>query len=202
MRKIKDYYYKKAKQENYPARSVFKLEEAQKKHRLLRSGDKVLDIGSYPGSWSLYAAAIVGNTGLVVGVDLQEEKNPNRAKGAEIIRLHGDITDLETVAGIKGICSSFNVVLSDMAPSTTGNKWVDQQHSLRLARHTLEIVAELLMDGGNYYCKVFEGEDFADFVGEVRRMFKMVKIVKPQSSRKESREVFVLGMGYLKPIMD
>jgi len=199
MRKVQDYYFKKAKKENYPARSVYKLEEAQKKYRFLQTGNGVLDLGCQPGSWSIYAARIVGPAGLVVGVDLQEGKKISIAKAAEIIWFCDDITADYIVEKIQKIRKDFRTILSDIAPRTSGNKWVDQQQSLNLARRVLELAGELLESGGNIYVKVFEGEDFREFVDSVRKSFKTVKIVKPKSSRSESREVFVLGMGYLKP---
>lgn len=198
MRKIKDFYYKKAKLENYPARSVYKLEEPQKKYQLLRKGDVVLDLGCRPGSWSMYAARQVGPQGLVVGIDLQEGEKISITGAAKIIWLCGDITEPDIIAELQENSGSmFQVVLSDMAPQTSGNKWVDQQKSLQLARHSLVVAEQLLNDGGNYYCKVFQGEDVDDFFSEVRKRFKTIKIVKPKSSRTESPEVFVLGMGYV-----
>ena len=196
MRKVQDHYFKKAKKENYPARSVYKLEEAQNKFRFIKKGDTVLDLGCFPGSWSIYAARIVGPKGLVVGVDLQEAKKISIAKAAEIVWFCGDIMSDDITVEIQGTIKSFSILLSDMAPRTSGNKWVDQQQSLNLARRVLELAACLLEKGGNLYVKVFEGEDFKEFVDSVRRSFKTVKIVKPKSSRSESREVFVLGMGY------
>ena len=92
----------------------------------------------------------------------------------------------------------FKVVLSDIAPRTSGNKWVDQQQSIRLSARVVEIAEAVLESGGNIYFKVFEGEDFKELVDTVRKKFKIVRIVKPKSSRTESREVFVLGMGFLK----
>ena len=198
MRKVQDYYFKKAKKEKYPARSVYKLEEAQQKYRFLKKGDTVLDLGCQPGSWSIYAAKTVGPKGFVVGVDLQDGNRVNIAKAAEIIWLHDDITADDTVENIEKIRKSFRVILSDIAPRTSGNKWVDQQQSLNLARRVLELTGRLLESGGNFYVKVFEGEDFKEYVDSVRKSFKTVKIVKPKSSRTESREVFVLGMGFLK----
>ena len=198
MRKVQDHYFKKAKKENYPARSVYKLEEAQKKHRFIKNGDTVLDFGCYPGSWSIYAARVVGPQGLVVGVDLQEAKKVSIAKAAEIMWFCDDIMSDDIVGKMQGIREAFSVVLSDMAPRTSGNKWVDQQQSLDLARRVLELAANLLKKDGNFYVKVFEGEDFKEFVVSVRKSFKTVKIVKPKSSRSESREVFVLGRGYKK----
>jgi len=199
VRKVQDHYFKKAKQENYPARSVYKLEEAQKRYGLLRPGDSVLDLGCQPGSWSLYAAKVVGVQGLLVGVDLQAGRLASQTGGARIHWLQDDIMAPELAARLREFRPLYRVVLSDIAPRTTGNKWVDQQHSLRLARRTLEIAREFLVNGGNYFVKVFQGEDFTEFVKEVQDIFKVVKIVKPKSSRTESREVFVLGMGYIKP---
>jgi 23S rRNA (uridine2552-2'-O)-methyltransferase len=199
MRKVQDYYFKKAKKENYPARSVYKLEEAQKKYRFLQTGNGVLDLGCQPGSWSIYAARIVGPAGLVVGVDLQEGKKISIAKAAEIVWFCDDIMADYIIEKIQKTRKDFQTILSDIAPRTSGNKWVDQQQSLNLARRVLELAGELLESGGNIYIKVFEGEDFREFVDSVRKSFKTVKIVKPKSSRSESREVFVLGMGYLKP---
>jgi 23S rRNA (uridine2552-2'-O)-methyltransferase len=196
MRKVQDYYFAKAKKENYPARSVYKLEEAQKKYQLLKTGDTVLDLGCQPGSWSIYAAKTVGPGGLILGVDLQEGKRIALAKAAEIIWFAADIMAADIIGAIQKTRKNFRVILSDIAPRTTGNKWVDQQQSLNLARRVLELSGVLLESGGNLYVKVFEGEDFKEFVDLVRKSFKTVKIIKPKSSRSESREVFVLGMGY------
>lgn len=199
MKEVQDFYFKKAKKEGYPARSVYKLEEAQKKYRLLKSGDKILDLGCQPGSWSMYAAKTVGAQGLVVGVDCTRGKAVQSKGGARIISFCADILDEETVGKITERCRRFDVVISDIAPRTTGNKWSDQQLSLRLSRRVLELAQLLLRPGGNFFCKVFEGEDFKEFVSDAKRVFKIAKVFKPQSSRKESREVFVLGMGYLSP---
>jgi len=196
LKKVQDHYFKKAKKEGYPARSIYKLEEAQKKHHFLKNGDRVLDLGCQPGSWSLYIAKIIGPSGLVVGVDLQTGKGLSAGGGAPIRILVADIMAEETVEEVRRACQNYSAVVSDMAPRTTGNKWADQQHSLDLARRALELAARLLQLGGAFYCKVFEGEDFREYVDEVRRFFARVKIVKPMSSRKESREVFVLGLDF------
>jgi 23S rRNA (uridine2552-2'-O)-methyltransferase len=196
VRKVQDYYFKKAKKEKYPARSVYKLEEAQKKYQFLKSGNTVLDLGCQPGSWSIYAARTVGPKGLVVGVDLQEGKKISIAKAAEIVWFCEDIMADDIVEKIQKISKNFRTILSDIAPRTSGNKWVDQQLSLKLARRALDLAGKLLESGGNLYVKIFEGEDFKEFVDSVRKSFRTVKIVKPKSSRSESREVFVLAMGY------
>lgn len=200
MRKVRDYYAKKAKKDKYPARSIYKLEEAQKKHNFLRRGDSVLDIGCYPGSWSLYAAEVVGPKGIVVGVDLQQTDESPRENSAPIHWLCQDIRDPEFIPMVRKIRPAFKVLISDIAPKTTGNPWTDAQQSLNLVRETLAIADVLLLPNGHYITKVFQGEDFPEFVQDLRKRFDMVKVIKPKSSRVESREVFVLGMGFKKRI--
>ncbi len=194
MKKVRDYYFEKAKQEKYPARSVFKLEEAQQRFKLLTKGDTVLDLGCCPGSWSIYAAKQIGTTGRVIGVDLHKTMKYDFAGAAPMELLKADIFSEEIF--VKLAATKFNVVLSDMAPATTGHKFSDHQKSLELSRRALEIATAVLLEGGNFYCKVFQGEDSGDFINEVRHFFKKVKVVKPKSSRVESREVFVLAMHF------
>ncbi len=198
MRKINDYYSRKAKKEKYPARSIYKLEEAQLKYKFLRWGDSVLDLGCYPGSWSLYASEVIGPKGIVVGVDLQQADQAARAGGAPIHWLCQDIMEPELIPKVRKFRPAFKVIVSDLAPNTTGNKWADAQRSLDLVRQTLSLAELLLLNKGHYICKVFQGEDFPDFVAEVKKRFAMAKVLKPKSSRIESREVFVLGMDYKK----
>ncbi len=196
MRKINDYYARKAKKEKYPARSIYKLEEVQQKYRFLRRGNSVLDLGCYPGSWSLYASEVVGPKGIVVGVDLQQAEQTARAGAAPIHWLCQDIMEPGLIPVLKKFRPAFKVIISDLAPKTTGNRWVDAQNSLELVRTTLALAEQLLLNKGHYICKVFQGEDFPEFVRELKGRFGMVKVLKPRSSRIESREVFVLGMDY------
>lgn len=191
MKNVKDHYYLKAKKENYPARSVYKLEEADKRFSLFHKGDTVLDLGCHPGSWSIYAAKMVGPQGKVIGIDLQKSQKYSFANAAKMELVRGDIYDDELFE--KLLTEHFNVVLSDMAPKTTGHKFSDHLKSLELSRRALEIAKNVLLAGGSFYCKVFQGEDFPDYVAEVKAVFRKVKVVKPKSSRTESREVFVLG---------
>lgn len=196
MRKVQDYYYRKAKKDKYPARSVYKLEEIQRKHQLLRKGDSVLDLGCYPGSWSLYSSEVVGPKGVVVGVDLQEADKEPRSNGATIHWICQDITEPELIPRVRKIRPAFKVIISDLAPKTTGNRWADHQKSMQLVEHTLSLAETLLHEQGNYLCKVFQGEDLPSFVSGLKERFSKVKVIKPESSRKESREIFVLGMGF------
>jgi len=198
VRKINDYYSRKAKKEKYPARSIYKLEEVQQKHGIMRRGDSVLDLGCFPGSWSLYASEVVGEKGIVVGIDLQQAEQSPRAGGAPIHWLCQDIMEPELLAMVRKFRPAFRVLISDLAPKTTGNRWADAQKSLELVRHTLKLADELLLNKGNFVCKVFQGEDFPAFVDEMKERFAKVKVVKPQSSRVESREVFVVGIDFQK----
>ncbi|MFZ5758651.1 MAG: SAM-dependent methyltransferase [Thermodesulfobacteriota bacterium] len=199
MKKVQDYYFKKAKQENYPARSVYKLEEAQQKYAILKRGDKVLDLGCHPGSWSLYAARVIGSQGMVYGADLQKGGPLAVPGGARIEVLCADICDEQFLSALAPHVP-FHVVLSDLAPRTTGHKFSDHLKSVELSRRALYIAARVLRPGGTLYCKIFQGEDFPVFVDEVREFFAQVKIIKPKSSRVESREVFVLGRGFQRAV--
>ncbi len=199
MRDEQDYYFKKAKKDKYPARSVYKLEEAQQKHGFLKAGQRVLDLGCHPGSWSLYTAGILGEKGLVVAADLQPTDIAVQKPHAEIHWLCYDVYSEEFVAYVKKQWPGFHVVLSDMAPRTTGSQYADHQQSLRLVRRVLALSALFLHENGTLYCKVFQGEDFPEFLQECKPLFATVKVVKPKSSRNESREVFVLGRGFRRP---
>jgi 23S rRNA (uridine2552-2'-O)-methyltransferase len=184
-----DHYSRQAKKDRYPARSVYKLEEIQQKHRLIKKGDKILDLGCSPGSWLLYAAKMTGDKGRVIGIDLKPVKIQS-ASNIEII--NGDVFELD--AGSLG--SDFNVVMSDMAPATTGHKAVDAARSAGLCEAALEITQSVLLPGGSFVCKIFQGPDFNQFVNSVRAGFDKQKIFKPRSSRKASKEIFVIGLGY------
>jgi 23S rRNA (uridine2552-2'-O)-methyltransferase len=185
--KVKDHYFKKAKKQGFPARSVYKLEEAQKKHRFLKPGQIVLDLGAYPGSWSKYAAGVAGPGGLVVAVDIQR---PGVMADNACV-LQRDVYDLK-LSELREISHYFDVVLSDMAPKTTGRKDVDHFRSITLAERALVLARELLKPGGTFFCKVFQGEDFSFFRDNCKESFSSVRVVKPKSSRPESVELFLL----------
>ena len=184
-----DHYSRQAKKDRYPARSVYKLEEIQQKQRLIKKGDKILDLGCSPGSWLLYAAKLTGDRGRVIGIDLKPVKI-QAASNIEIMT--GDVFALD--AGSLG--SDFNVVLSDMAPATTGHKAVDAARSAGLCEAALAIAQSVLLPGGSFVCKIFQGPDFNQFIDSVRTGFDKQKIFKPRSSRKASKEIFVIGLGF------
>ena len=183
-----DHYSQQAKKERFPARSVYKLEEIQKKHRLIKKGDTVLDLGCAPGSWLLYAAKLTGPKGRVIGVDL---KPVTIQVSLHIKIISADVFMLD----IESLEKDFNVVLSDMAPATTGHKAVDAARSYNLCETALKIAQSILLPGGSFVCKIFQGPDFNLFLDAVRAGFKGLKIFKPQSSRKASKEIYVIGLG-------
>jgi 23S rRNA (uridine2552-2'-O)-methyltransferase len=189
-----DHFSERAKKERYPARSVFKLKEAQNKFRLIKKGDRVLDLGCSPGSWLLYAAELTGKQGRVLGIDLKaiRIKLP-----PQVETLTADILTIDR-AWFDGqeLRYRFNVVLSDMAPATTGNKGLDAARSFQLCQAALGIAEMVLKPGGSFMCKIFQGEEFKEFSDNVRNRFKGHKIFKPLSSRKESKEIFIVGMGF------
>jgi 23S rRNA (uridine2552-2'-O)-methyltransferase len=185
-----DHYTRRAKKENYAARSVYKLAEIQKKHRLIKKGGRVLDLGCAPGSWLQFAAEQTGAKGRVVGVDLKPVtiKLPDHV---EVVT--GDIDEVSRDAA-QPLGTGFSVVLSDMAPATTGNKHADAVRSFVLCETALEVAVKVLRPGGHFVCKIFQGEDFKAFCDNVKKRFNKMQIFKPQSSRKGSKEIFIIGL--------
>jgi 23S rRNA (uridine2552-2'-O)-methyltransferase len=187
-----DHYSRQAKKECYPARSVYKIKEIQQKFRLIQKGDRVLDLGCAPGSWSLYAAGLAGESGRVVGIDLK----PVTVKVPANVRTYtGDIDAMDATL-VESIGRHYAVVLSDMAPATTGNKTVDAARSLNLCESALAIAQNVLKPGGAFVCKIFQGQDFKEFTELIRKSFATCKVFKPQSSRKASKEIFIIGTGF------
>ncbi len=186
MKEIKDHYFFKAKKEGYPARSVYKLIEAQKRFRFIKAGDRILDLGASPGSWSKYAAKSVGKRGLVVAVDLHGLK----VSADNIFFFKKSIFD-EDIEDILARYTPFDVVLSDMAPKTSGRRDIDHYRSIELATSALEIASRFLKKGGSLYCKFFDGEDFVELRKKAQEVFGSVKVFKPKSSRSESVEKFL-----------
>ena len=188
-----DHYFRKAQKENYPARSVYKLKEIQKKYRLIRKGDRVLDLGCSPGSWLAYAAELTGEGGLVVGVDI---KPVSMQLPAHVTVYKGDVlAPGDALMDMLG--ERFHSVISDMAPNTTGNKDVDAARSFRLCEAALTLSHKVLVPNGSFVCKIFQGELFQAFSDKVKACFNRQHIFKPQSSRKASKEIFIIGIGKL-----
>jgi 23S rRNA (uridine2552-2'-O)-methyltransferase len=192
MKKLHDHYFMKAKKEGRAARSVYKLEEIDKRHRVLAPGMAILDLGCRPGSWLQYAAERVGKNGLAVGIDLSpvEIDLPAHCRTLVMDALAPDLDVL------RGLSEAYAAVLSDMAPSTTGVRFVDQMRSMDLCEAALAIAGKLLVPGGHLVVKIFQGPGFQEFLAEVRSGFDKVVIAKPQSSRKESKEIYIVGLRF------
>ena len=190
-RQLHDEYFKRAKDEGYLARSAYKLIEITEKKWLIKRGDAVLDLGCAPGSWLQVAEKMVGPEGVVVGIDLSEVRH---RFGENVHIVKGDIyqTSPETLIGGMGML--FDVVMSDMAPSTSGHG--DDFLSVRLCRHMLEKLPHLLRRGGHMLMKVLEGEEFPTLLREVRELFADAGGIKPKASRDVSREMFIWGKGF------
>ncbi len=189
-----DYYAQKAKKEHFPARSVYKLKEIQQKFKLIAAGDRVLDLGCAPGSWAKYAATLVGADGRVVGVDLKKVTEKFPANTRMMIDDVLALAEMEKETLEEKIGSGYNIVLSDMAPATTGRKDVDAARSFDLCMAALAIAQKSLAVGGAFVCKIFQGEDFETFKNAVDGSFKTHKIFKPRSCRKESKEIYMIGL--------
>jgi 23S rRNA (uridine2552-2'-O)-methyltransferase len=192
MKRTDDYYARQARKAGYAARSVYKLEEMQRRFQLIRRGDRVLDIGAAPGSWSQYCLQILAGRGLLVAVDLKPAALP---AGEGYRYLEGDIFSPDLRQELLRL-GRFDLVLSDAAPATTGNRTVDTQASLALGRRVRALAAELLRPGGRLALKLFQGQEAAAFVRELGADFARVRTFKPQASRKESMELYVIAVGY------
>ena len=190
MKKIKDHYFHKAKRDGYVARSAYKLEEIDKKNRLLHQGNLVLDLGCSPGSWLQYTARKVGEEGEVLGVDLQTVRLslPKNVKVMKADIFEITVKDLEINGGM------FDVILSDMAPNTTGIRDIDAQRSFALNQQVLWLSGHLLRPQGALLVKAFQGAPFEQLRSEFSKSFSQVKLCKPKSSRSESVEIFLLGL--------
>ncbi|SLM31482.1 Ribosomal RNA large subunit methyltransferase E [Desulfamplus magnetovallimortis] len=186
-----DHLTEKAKQENYPARSVYKLMEIQKKFTIIQKGSRVLDFGCAPGSWLLYAAKTAGENGRVNGIDLKSVEIELPSNATAFV---GDIFDMnEELAAVVG--KGYDVILSDMAPATTGRKDVDEARSIALCQAALKAASDLLETGGNFVCKIFQGGDFKHFENDFKAIFSSHSIFRPESCRKSSKEIYIIGKG-------
>ena len=193
--KVKDHFFHKAKNENYLARSVYKLSEINDRFQILKPGQLVLDLGYHPGSWSQYASEIVGEDGLVVGIDLYPV-NEKLVSVKNIRLFEKDIFDIKGPQDLNRD-QKFDIVLSDMAPKTSGIKTVDQLKSLSLVESIFELLPKLLVPKGHLLIKVFESQSAQDFLKQQKKLFKEFHYLRPEATRKTSKEYFVIGKGYM-----
>lgn len=189
----REYYYKKAKEENYRSRATYKLVQANEKYGFIQRNDIVVDLGAAPGGWIQAARKMTGKNGFVLGVDLK----PIDPFTQEYVRtIVADLTEPGIVEQIRSFLPrEADVVISDAAPNITGVWEVDHARQIDLATKSLEIAQCILRPSGNFFVKVFEGDLLNDFIQTVKNLFETVKIVKPQASRAKSSEMYLLALG-------
>ena len=183
----KDIYIRRSKIDGYRARSVYKLIEINKKFKIFKNGVSVLDIGAAPGSWSQYVSKIVKN-GKIISLDLKEMefiKNTTQIKG--------DFTDIDVQKKIKKLLSNrLDIVMSDMAVNTTGIKNIDSIQTGELCKEAMLFAKDHMKENAYFISKIFMGGIFNEIVAEGKKYFKEVKVFKPKSSRKDSKESFII----------
>ena len=192
-RQSDDPYVRRAREEGWRSRAVFKLQEIHQRERLLRPGMTVVDLGAAPGGWSQFAAQVVGDQGRVLAVDLLPMDGV-----AGVEHIHGDFRDEKILDAVLSATGERNVdlVLSDMAPNISGMRSVDQPRAMLLAELALDFATTVLKPGGSLVCKLFHGEGFDGFVQLTRRHFERVSVRKPRSSRPGSRETYLVARTY------
>jgi len=193
--KKKEHFYKEAKRTGYRARSAFKLQQIQLRFNIIPKNGIVVDLGAAPGGWSQVAKEIVGEQGIIIGVDLSSIQPLENVQF-----IQGDITQAETVEHIKSLMNSSRAdsVLSDMSPDISGCYSIDQARSAWLCECALLTAEKILKPGGHFICKIFEGEDTKKFIDKVKFRFRVVKTFSPEASRKSSSEIYIIGKSFKK----
>ncbi len=192
-----EYYFKKAKVENYRSRATYKLAQALEKYHFIKYGNVVVDLGAAPGGWIQAARKVTTKKGFVLGVDLKPIAPFEQAYIRTIIC---DMTEPEAVSQILSFLpGKADVVLSDMSPNISGVWEVDHARQIDLATKALEIAQQILCPNGNFFTKVFEGDLLNDYIEKVKQHFEEVKLIKPPASRSQSSEMYVLALGLKAP---
>jgi len=195
MKKIFDHYSKKAKEENYAARSVYKLIEIDQKYNIIKRGMKILDIGCSPGSWSQYILKRIGK-GKLFGIDISNKITSRiSSKDKRFTFIKSDIFYLN-IDLLKEKTGELDLILSDISPNTTGDKFLDSQISLRMLEQVFKISDALLKPSKNVVAKVFQGEDLEGYLKDyIKSKYERILRFKPKSSRKESKEIYIIAIG-------
>jgi 23S rRNA (uridine2552-2'-O)-methyltransferase len=188
--KKRDVFYNKAKQMGYRSRAAFKLKFINEKFGVIKAGDTVVDLGAAPGGWLQVARELSGGT--VIGVDLQKIEP---IEG--VVTIKGDMTSPETQQKIFEKAEKVNAVICDAAPNLTGNWALDHARSIDLARTALDVASRLLVPGGSFLVKVFQGDLYQGFVKDVEKRFSRIYTYKSPASRAQSAEIYVIGKGFL-----
>jgi len=186
-RQRRDIYVRQSKVDGYRSRAVYKLQEIDEKFKILKNGISLIDLGAAPGGWSQYAAKKVKN-GKILSIDLIKMENIDNT-----IQIIGDFTETNYQAQIKKYFKSkVDVVVSDMAVNTTGNKNVDSISTGELCKEAMFFAKDMLSKDGKFVSKIFMGSTFNEVVNMAKKVFKKVSVFKPKSSRKDSKENFII----------
>jgi 23S rRNA (uridine2552-2'-O)-methyltransferase len=190
---FQDEFVKKAHAQGYRSRAVFKLIEIQEKDRIIKPGMNVLDLGAAPGGWSQYVRKQIGKKNQIIALDILPIEP---LEGVEFIQ--GDFTENKVLDALLNVLDGENIrlVLSDMSPNITGNREIDQPRSVYLAELALDAARKVLMQGGDFLVKMFQGEGFDGFLQDIQQSFTKVVIRKPKASRSRSNEVYILAKGF------
>ncbi len=186
----KEHYYRQAKSEGYRSRAAYKLKQINKKYKIIKKGDVVVDLGAAPGGWSQVAKEAVGD-GFVFGVDL-ESIEP--VEGVEFFR--GDLTKKDVVETVTSLVKKADIVISDMSPNISGTYSVDHARSVYLCENALGFAEKILKRNGNFVVKIFEGDMFKEYFEKVKNRFDYVKAHRPKATRKSSSEIYIIGKGF------
>ena len=183
----RDTYVRKSKVDGYRARSAYKLIEIDEKFKIFKGGISVIDIGAAPGSWSQYVSKVV-KSGKLISIDLKKIEPIDNS-----VQIRGDFTDSQIQEEIKKyIRAKVDVVMSDMAVNTTGIKNIDSIQTGELCKEAMFFAKDILNNNGYFISKIFMGSTFNEIVAEGKKFFKEVKVFKPKSSRKDSKESFIV----------
>jgi len=190
---FQDEFVKKAHAKRYRSRAVFKLMEIQEKDRIIKPGMNVLDLGAAPGGWSQYVRKQIGKKNQIIALDILLIEPLD---GVEFIQ--GDFTENTVLEALLNVLDGekIHLVLSDMAPNITGNRGIDQPRSVYLAELALDTARQVLVRGGDFLVKMFQGEGFDAFLRDIQQSFAKVVIRKPKASRARSNEVYILAKGF------
>lgn len=195
--KIHDFYFHKAKKEKFSARSVYKLQNIQEKYHLFAAGNKVLDLGASPGSWTEYLVTVLGSKGKLWALDLKPLSMTAQEKiskaGLEFSFLQQSVYD-----PLPTNIPELDAVVSDMAPSTQGNRTVDCARSLELITRAFEIAQTHLKTGGHFVVKLFHSDDTIQAAKSWEKTFKFAKLYRPPAVAKESKEIYFVGQNFIR----
>ena len=190
----RDYFAQLAKEKGYPARSVFKLQEIQKRFRIIKPGFRILEIGASPGSWSQYCLELLAGKGEMVGVDpVKQQFKPDPGQNYRFIQGNIFAPDIEKICIELG---PYDLILSDAAPATSGNRIVDTSRSLEIGYKVSRLASRSLKQGGGLVVKIFQGGEEGELLKSLGSLFEKVRAFKPKASKKGSKEIFFLGFSY------